>query len=73
MSLIPHPSRGHADVHPDRNSVAIFSPNHIYYPIICFGVHRIGAAVTYAFLFNLNACFALIHLVMPQRRAHVEF
>ena len=29
---------------------AIFSPNHIYYPVICFGVHRVGAAITYAFL-----------------------
>ncbi|KAF9646962.1 amp dependent CoA ligase [Thelephora ganbajun] len=27
---------------------AIFSPNHTYYPIICFGVHRIGAAITAA-------------------------
>lgn len=28
--------------------VATFSFNHIYYPIICFGIHRTGAAITSA-------------------------
>lgn len=43
-----------AGVHSDWHPAAIFSPNHIYYPIITFGVHRIGAAITYAFSFTLD-------------------
>ena len=48
MNVIAHALR--ANVRFNWHPAAIFSPNHIYYPIICFGVHRIGAAITYAFL-----------------------
>ena len=49
--------------HPHWNSAAIFSPNHIYYPTICFGVHRIGAAITYVLPF-ISKRAALIHFII---------
>lgn len=48
VGVIAYALRAHVRL--NWHTAAIFSPNHIYYPIICFGVHRIGAAITYAFL-----------------------